>query len=1311
MRRFERLESRCISPQSSTSDVGLGRDARGRRGDRFFLAFYRKSRGLGSIESGRRGRFRRSVGAKREEETLATVDRSELGRRSEGAVDEVGVEMEEAECLRRASNASASSWRTLARRVEEKAPKSHRRTSTAVGKQSESGERTEPEEEEDERFVTLSDRLQATREETLRMEEFPELKRQKKLEETNDASKVWALAPGQSTVAATAAPFLKWCEEHFRGVTKKDIESIAPSREHDIEKDADYLTPPLGRHYIHGWETEDREREQERLERKRAVAAAAARKPDVPAKKKTPKKSTPKPRQELEPKNYQITRISPLENPEEIAECCGVCFDGDSYDENPILFCDKCDVAVHQSCYGIKKVPEGDWLCKACSARGGRKSCCLCTVPGGALKPTVDGRWAHLFCAQWIPELFISDLDAMEPIENTKAIVHERLQLTCADCKQHGVGACIQCAYGACAVPFHPMCALVNGTRMEVRSTETSPNVEYLCYCEKHVKEMTKRAQRLANGETESAVATPSATPAKQEKSNTPPAASKEPAEIKEESKEESRTPEKRAEAPNVSADYPMSELDSKELRKLVKNLFDISGISAADIDNVDDDEFNAWLCEDPQEDAMYGSPGKTALTKATMNRHELAARQWISQQCLAEIAKPVSIIQDERPVNNVSDSAMETAASSPSDEKKVTQQMGEDNEQEAKLYPPLVPHPIECLAEYTRLTLDTMPVPALPKSVEEVIPDPPGPNGLPPGLRPPKCEVCVIRKQGVCGTASAPPRCLRRRENIAKARAAERAEREARGEELPDPLDVIKSELERLEGRTDLLHMAPDDEVVAEIYRAQTALARTSFVNRELIQKLLSKVEPALAEEEEAREEQQKALDETAKYEERWRGGRWRMERLRAEGKEDEARFDGGELAGADMCDPLVESGAMEDALCCVCAGGESEYPNEIVFCERCEMCVHQQCYGVTNIPEGEWLCWPCHETERIERENGLPGTRPPRYMREAGDGAMYDPRVTCLLCPVKRGALRCLIDPRTQTPMTANAESTSPLAVRSPTSAKSVPEGKCERDAAAAPVAQSTPVTKTPTRGRNRWCHVVCAHWQQGMETDLYLDGPSAVSGLEDIRPQFKNARCSACRLDDGACIPCSATGCSIVFHPLCARRCGWHMLPLQSPEPLAFCARHSVDERRSPGSSMKVKFSANASGARFGQRVSSKKKRLPTLEEMEMLRRARVGLETLRLLCDRIVKREKLKRLELEQHHKLWLDQIKGTASGPVYELGDDTQAHIKVPDIANERKLIFLGPEQAKQFELEFMPYLPADIRLVQAEPESAIRNPE
>jgi len=28
-------------------------------------------------------------------------------------------------------------------------------------------------------------------------------------------------------------------------------------------------------------------------------------------------------------------------------------------------------------------------------------------VLGGAMKPTTDGRWAHLACAMWIPGLFV----------------------------------------------------------------------------------------------------------------------------------------------------------------------------------------------------------------------------------------------------------------------------------------------------------------------------------------------------------------------------------------------------------------------------------------------------------------------------------------------------------------------------------------------------------------------------------------------------------------------------------------------------------------------------------------------------------------------------------------------------------------------------------------------------------------------------------------------------------------------------------------------------------------------------------------
>ena len=1068
------------------------------------------------------------------------------------------------------------------------------------------------------------------------------------------------------------------------------------------------------------------------MERKRVAALAAVN--GAMSSKTTPKKGTSaskrsRPKKTPAPRgNQEITRVSPLVNPSEIDECCGVCFDGDSYEDNPILFCEKCDVAVHQTCYGIKKIPEGDWFCKACTAlkRDNRvinprpKQCCLCTVPGGALKRTSDSRWAHLFCSQWIPELFIADVDAMEPIENVAGVHKDRLKMTCAVCKTAD-GACVQCAYGVCSVPFHPMCALRDGVRMEVRSTEGSSDCAYNCFCEKHVKEMEKRERRAARAAAGGGPDTPGGDAAGMGEHTPKPTPPPTPKQEQQDDgdrdgdgdvKREEDTPSTTTTTKDTNAGpsttttttttttmetktrVVLSELTSRECRALIDAILELEEDAGSDADalcadaGVSREDFDAWRAKNSatRDDTDISKDDGDAVTVV-----DSAVREWLARRTTAELFKPVR--------DRLGGGAL---AFNPDADNNV------DGETKAPVsstdlgLPERVPYPIEHLAEYTRVSLDTVRAPPPPRSVKDVLVDPAG-SAAQPILRLAKCQVCEIHKRGICGTSSAVMRCLRRKENLERARA----ERSAELAEDPDPEARIRRELNRVEGAVDIMRLAPDDEVVAEIYRCQTALARQAYVNRTLLAQLLDKVSRALPAEAEARAETERALRDTSAYEERWRGGRWRMERLRKEGKEEDMQFEGGELDGADMCDPLVESGAMEDALCCVCAGGESEFPNEIVFCERCEMCVHQQCYGVTNIPEGEWLCWPCHETERLERENGLPGTRPPRYMREAGDGAMYDPRVQCLLCPVKRGALRTVIDPRTM----ASPGPMSPPANANATDAPATPNSNGANAAPPTPGSAGTLPGVTPTRGgRLRWCHVVCAHWQQAVDTDLYLEGPAAVSGLDDIRGAFKNARCSACRLDDGACIPCSATNCSVVFHPLCARRCGWHMLPLQSPEPIAFCARHSVDERRAPGSTTRAKYSSNTNGARFGQRQSSKKKRTPTLDEMDMLRRARVGLETLRLLCDRVVKREKIKRLQLEQHHALWLAQIRGDASGPVYELGDDTQAHVYVPDISKERKLLFLTAQEFEAIERTrgIFGGLPDDVRLVRCDASEAER---
>ncbi|XP_064978688.1 histone-lysine N-methyltransferase ATX4-like isoform X4 [Musa acuminata AAA Group] len=168
-------------------------------------------------------------------------------------------------------------------------------------------------------------------------------------------------------------------------------------------------------------------------------------------------------------------------------ERCAICRWVEDWDYNKIIICNRCQIAVHQECYGMRgKQDFTSWICRACETPQQKQECCLCPVKGGALKPTDDEMlWVHVTCAWFQPQVSFASHETMEPAVGILDIPSESFVKVCAICRQMH-GSCTQCY--KCSTYYHAMCASRAGYRMELRCLEKNGKqiTKKVSYCAHH---------------------------------------------------------------------------------------------------------------------------------------------------------------------------------------------------------------------------------------------------------------------------------------------------------------------------------------------------------------------------------------------------------------------------------------------------------------------------------------------------------------------------------------------------------------------------------------------------------------------------------------------------------------------------------------------------------------------------------------------------------------------------------------------------------------------------------------------------------
>lgn len=958
--------------------------------------------------------------------------------------------------------------------------------------------------------------------------------------------------------------FWRIMDDYFRRVNQDDLDLLR-SFVVDPRKDPDFKVPNMGKKYWLQWQDEERID----AERKHVPATSPVHKN---------KARTTQASKVQDQRKTISTVVSPREDGQDPSELCDVCCEGESTEDNMIIFCERCNVAVHQSCYGVPKVPAGPWICRKCSIKeesGKQMKCVLCPVQRGAMKPvhpnscvTCTGKpskeqqWVHLFCSQWIPETFIraEDTVKMEPVQNLNGINKERFKLLCSICKQRH-GACIQCSHGNCTVAFHPLCARAAGLLMEVVGYEGSDDVDLKAYCQKHSKKPVRRAL-IAAGDAKAKTSEDAATP---QTLRSPP--------LRTPAGKGAETTGQQKAAPAIGgvgakkgkSGAPidmLSDLTDVDCVALFRQICIAFRLKLADVAakiGLSDAKVASWV-----KDARTITPDEVNALKAWLRDYGKSLQE--------PETKPAKPNPAEGAGAGTGVAGKGAAGARPA---------VEGAPSKGPLDLPTIPKCFkpglnETMHMYTNVILgqdiagipvEELGLPVL--SVDAGVKKKGSALAASPGPAPPPSP----------GPGAGPPK---RRTHVA----------------IPSHTNAKGAVDNRL---IEAIAISPHSETMSELFMTQEELVRQMLGNRVRIHALLERMQVAFKVEGPQFDEMEADMKVVHEFVEASKEAKRVLKRERRAVQQKEnlaaaeaavaastrysagrkldddgasAEDDGADVeliipdvrtkdsTGRDVIYDKFFQMKSEEVLCAVCGDGKSEKPNEIVFCEMCDLAVHQQCFGISQIPDGEWLCWPCKEYQERMLKLGKKKEeiRKPRW--QGGDLTALD-AVSCAICPVKRGAFKQTVD--------------------------------------------------------GDWVHMVCAMCHPGVtigEDDVL----KSVSSVKGLMQDCKDMTCIVCKETMGAPVKCHYGPCQNVFHPQCARAAGF-VLDTKAGSRMnrlvrAYCPRHAhMLDASSPSKHSKI--------------PPQLQQRIAWLEaNFGRLRQSRQELDRLRLICDVLMRREKTK-----------------------------------------------------------------------------------